>query len=91
MSINSLPNCVYGYADDLKVITSSLEEADQADKFIQQWSNDNDMVLSLNKSKILSVKGDTPNPESESRENLERPSANHVLKLTLGLKLQKTS
>ena len=67
--INTLPNCVvqrtpaFGYADHFKVITSSLQEADQATKSIQQWSIENDMVLNLNKSKILSISGETPTTE----------------------------
>ena len=66
--INTLPDCVqrtpaFGYADDSKVITSSLQETDQAANSIQQWSNENDMVLNLNKSKILSISGETATTE----------------------------
>ena len=68
--INTLPNCVkgtnaYGYADDFKVVTSNIQEANQALKHIQQWSNENDMVLNLDKSKILSIKGETVEPNQE--------------------------
>ena len=36
---------------------------------IQQWSNENDMVLNLNKSKILSISGETPT--TEENQSLE--------------------
>ena len=72
--INTLPNCVQrapasGYADDFKVITSSLQDADQATKSIQQRSKENDVVLNLNKSKILSIRGETRT--TEEKQSLE--------------------
>ena len=79
--INTLLNCVqitqpFGYADDFKVRTSSLQEADQATKSIQQWSSENDMILNLNKGKILSISGETPT--TEENQSLE------IVKKTLG-------
>ncbi|XP_075253219.1 uncharacterized protein LOC142345020 [Convolutriloba macropyga] len=68
MYMSTLPNCIqrtpaFGYADVFKVMTSSIQEADQATKSIQQWSNKNDMVLNLIKSKILSMSVETATTE----------------------------
>ena len=72
--INTLTDSVqkspaYGYADDFKIITSSLQETDQATNSVQLWSNENDMILNRNKSKILSISGETTtNEENQSLE-----------------------
>ena len=57
--INNLSDCVqkapaFGYADDFKVITSSLQEVGQATKSIQQCT-------------ILSISGETPTSEKKSK------------------------
>ena len=60
--MNGLPLLVdtrsaYSYADDFKVISQNLEEAQSFKSEIEKWSKDNHLKLNRDKGKSLCIKG----------------------------------
>ena len=50
----------YGYADDFKILASSLEQANDFAQKISNWIDENLMKPSIDKNKILCVKRHFP-------------------------------
>ena len=62
--VNDLPDGIedgeaFGYADDFKVVTTSLSYAEKAASQIEKWSFENKMILNVDKTNILCIKEET--------------------------------
>ena len=49
----------FGYVDDFKVVTTSLSNAEKAASQIEKWSFENKLILNVDKTNILCIKGET--------------------------------
>ena len=62
--VNDLPDGiedgeVFGYADDFKVVTTSSSNEEKASSQIEKWSVEKKMILTVDKTNIVCLKGET--------------------------------